>query len=105
MKLKVQCAREGITLAIRGTVETFEEESLEIDFMQVTNDIESTFCQSGTKYRTKIDRLLTEKDGLIKAQNILREETDQLISHTETFAANFQNLLNYINPIKTKAKS
>ena len=29
--------------------------------MQVTNDIESTLCQSCTKYRTKIDCLLTDK--------------------------------------------
>ena len=91
-------AREIITLVIRGTFEASEEGSLEIT--QVINDIDSTFCQSCTKYRTEIDCLLTGKDELIKTQNTSREQTNQLISHIETCTANLQNLENNIKPIK-----
>ena len=49
----------------------------------------------------EVDCRLTEKDKLIKTQNILTEQTNQLISHIETFTANLQNLENTIKPIKT----
>ena len=47
--------------------------------MQVTDNNESIFCQSCTKCRTQIDLLLTEKDELIKTQNILRKQINQLL--------------------------
>ena len=98
-------ARKRITLAIRGKLETSEERSLEIDFMLVTNDIESTFRQPCTKYKTEVDCCLTEKDELIKTQNTFREQANQLISHIEIFTANSQNLEKNIKRIKTKTKS
>ena len=73
--------------------------------MQVTNDIESTFCQPSTKYRTEVDCRLTEKYELIKTENTFREQENQLISHMEIFTVNLQNLENNIKPIKTKTKS
>ena len=96
-------ARKRIAFAIRGTLETSEEGSSEIDLIQVTNDTESTFCQPCTKYRTEVDWRLTEIDELTKTQNICREHASQLISHIEIFTANLQNLENNIKPIKTKA--
>ena len=93
------------TLAIRGTFETSEDESLETDFIQVTNDIESTYCQPCAKYRTKVDSFPTEKDEIIKTQNTFREQTNQLLSHIEIFTANLQNLENNIKPMKPKTKS
>ena len=50
--------------------------------MKVTNDIESTFCQPCTKYRSEVNCRVTEKDELIKTQNTFREKTNQLVSHT-----------------------
>ena len=88
-----------------GTLETSEEGSLEIDFMWVTNDPESTFCQPCSKYRTEVDCRLTEKNELIKTQNTFRGQTNQLISYIQIFTANLQNLENNIKPIKTKSKS
>ena len=73
--------------------------------MQVTYDIVNTFCQSCTKYRIETDCLPTEKDELIKTQNTLREQTNQLISHIGTCTANLQNLENNIKPIKPKTKT
>ena len=96
-------ARKRIAFAIRGTLETSEEGSSEIDLIQVTNDTESTFCQPCTKYRTEVDWRLTEIDELIKTQNICREQADQLISHIEIFTGNLQNLENNVEPVKTKA--
>ena len=75
-------ARKRITLATRETLETSLDGSLEIDFMKVTNDIESTFCQPCTKYRSEVNCRVTEKDELIKTQNTFREKTNQLVSHT-----------------------
>ena len=60
--------------------------------MYVANDIESTFCQPCTKYRTEVDCRLTEKDELIETQNTFSEQTDRLMSHIKIFTANLQNL-------------
>ena len=56
--------------------------------VQVTNDIESRLCQPCIKYRTEVDCHETKKDELIKTQNILKEQTNQLISHIKTFTTN-----------------
>ena len=60
-------------ILIRGTLETSEEGSLEIDFMLVANGIESTFYQSCTKCRTEVDCSVTEKYDLITTKNTFRE--------------------------------
>ena len=57
--------------------------------------------QSCAKYRIHIDRLLTEIDDLIKTQNTLRKQINQLQSNIETLVANLKNVENYI---KTKTK-
>ena len=46
-----------------------------------------------------------DKDELIKTQNILRDQTDQLISNIKTFAANLQNHENNTKTIKATAKA
>ena len=97
-------ARKRKILEIRGKLETSEEGSLEIDFMQLTNHTESKFSQPPTKYRNGVDCLITEKDEPIKTHNTFREQTNQLISHIKLFTANLQNLENNIKPIKTKSK-
>ena len=94
-------ARKRITLAIRETLETSLDGSLEIDFMKVTNDIESTFCQPCTKYRSEVNCRVTEKDELIKTQNTFREKTNSWYhTHIKIFIANLQNLENDTKPIK-----
>ena len=56
----------------------------------VTNDIdiESRLCQPCIKYRTEVDCHETKKDELIKTPSILKEQTNQLISHIKQFATN-----------------
>ena len=46
--------------------------------MQLTNDIESTFYQGCTMYKTLTDLLQTKKDELIKTRNTLRKQINQL---------------------------
>ena len=79
-------ARERKTSAIRGAL--FEEGPLKIDFMLVTNDIERTFYQDCTKYKTRIELLLTEKDKLIKTANTLRKQINQLQLNIELLSVN-----------------
>ena len=46
--------------------------------MQEINDIENTFCQSCTKYKSQSDCFQTEKHELSKIQNTLRKQTNKL---------------------------
>ena len=61
--------------------------------------------QSCTKYRIHIDCLLTENDDLINIQNTLRKQINQFQSNIKTFAANLQNLENYIKKKHCKKRS
>ena len=63
--------------------------------MLVTNDIERTFYQGCTKYKTQLD-FLTKKDKLIKTSNTLRKQINQLQSNIETLTMNLKNLENEI---------
>ena len=69
--------RKRKILAIRGTLVTCEEGLLGIyfiHFIYVTNDAESTFCQTCIKYRTEVYCCLTKKCEL-KTQNTKRHKT------------------------------
>ena len=60
------CVKENPS-AIRGKFfQKSEEGPLETDSTQVTDDIENTFCQSCTNFKTQIDYLWTKKDELVK---------------------------------------
>ena len=71
---KAHCAWKSNHWDQKNIFETIEEGPLEIDFMQVTNDIEKTFYQTCTKFKTQIDLLLSEEVELIKTQKTLRRQ-------------------------------
>ena len=84
--------RKRKILAIRGTLETCEEGHLGIyfiHFIYVTNDAESTFCQTCIKYRTEVDCCLTKKYEL-KTQNT--QDTKHLQGADKSVDITYRNI-------------
>ena len=63
--------KTGQEMFMKG-LDDIRRQTMEINFMRVTNDIEKTFCRSCTKYKTQNDSLQTEKEDIIKTQNTFK---------------------------------